>query len=165
MSRSQAQAPSNTLLIQRLKIFAYSAVVVASLQVIFAPDANAQTKAAKKASPAKTLPAASPEQMEAFNRAHVGEYQCELGQSLTVSPHATPGYLEVGFKRYKFTMKPVLSSTGAIRLEDVADRALMVQIANKSMLLDNKVGQRLVDECVHPQQRSAADAAKAASTS
>ncbi len=165
--RSKDQSP-NYVWVQCLKIFVLSAVVTASLQVIFADEAQAQTASRKKekaAPAAKALPEANAEQLDAFKRAHVGEYQCELGQSLTVSAHTTPGYLQVGFKQYKFTMKPVLSSTGAIRLEDVSGRTLMVQIANKSMLLDNKVGQRLVDECVHPDQRSAADAVKAASTS
>ena len=50
-------------------------------------------------------------------------------------------------------MKPVLSSTGALRLEDVKGRMLMLQIANKSMLLDTQVGQRIVDGCVHEKQR------------
>ena len=42
-------------------------------------------------------------------------------------------------------MKPVLSSTGAVRLEDTQGRALLVQIAQKSMLMDVKAGRRLVD--------------------
>ena len=50
-------------------------------------------------------------------------------------------------------MKPVLSSTGAIRLEDVKGGALMVQIASKSMLLNTKTAQRIVDDCVNPKQR------------
>ena len=37
-------------------------------------------------------------------------------------------------------MKPVLSSTGALRLEDVKGRVLMLQIANKSMLMDTQAG-------------------------
>jgi hypothetical protein len=45
-----------------------------------------------------------------------------------------------------------MSSTGALRLEDVTGRTLMLQIANKSMLMDTKIGQRLVDNCVHPEQ-------------
>jgi hypothetical protein len=59
-------------------------------------------------------------------------------------------------------MKPVLSSTGALRLEDVTGRTLMIQIANKSMLLDTKIGQRLLDDCVHPEQEKLMAAAKAA---
>jgi hypothetical protein len=50
-------------------------------------------------------------------------------------------------------MKPVLSSTGALRLEDVKGRMLMIQIANKSMVMDTQIGQRLVDGCMHEKQR------------
>jgi hypothetical protein len=41
---------------------------------------------------------------------------------------------------------------------------LMLQIANKSMLMDTKIGQRVVDECVHEKQRAqkVADAGAAA---
>ncbi len=163
MRRPSNDDSPNYVFLQCLKIFALSAVVTTALQVILADEAQAQTVRGKKAVPAaaKPLPAADDAQMEAFARAHVGDYNCELGQSLTVAPHATAGYLEVRFLKHKLTMKPVVSSTGAVRLEDVTGRTLMVQIANKSMLLDNKIGQRMVDECVHPSQRSAADAAKA----
>ena len=41
-------------------------------------------------------------------------------------------------------------------------RTLMIQIANKSMLLDTKIGQRLLDDCVHPEQERLIAAAKAA---
>ena len=46
-------------------------------------------------------------------------------------------------------MKPVLSSTGAVRLEDVEPNTLLVQILTKSMLMDQKAGRRLVDGCTH----------------
>ena len=59
-------------------------------------------------------------------------------------------------------MKPVLSSTGAIRLEDVRGETLMVQIASKSMLLNVKTAQRIVDDCVSPKQRELIAEAKAA---
>ena len=116
-------------------------------------------KVAPKAAvaPAKTLPAASAEQLAAAGIAHLGEYPCELGEAVSV--HATPkhaGYLDVHHKKAVHTMKPVLSSTGALRLEDVSGRMLMLQIANKSMLMDVKLGQRVVDGCVHEMQRDAA---------
>ena len=59
-------------------------------------------------------------------------------------------------------MKPVLSSTGAIRLEDVRGETLMVQIASKSMLLNVKTAQRIVDDCISPKQREMIAEAKAA---
>ena len=62
-------------------------------------------------------------------------------------------------------MRPVLSTTGAVRLEDVKGETLMVQIATKSMLLNVKTARRIVDECVSARQReliAEATAAKAA---
>jgi len=44
----------------------------------------------------------------------------------------------------------------------VTGRTLMIQIANKSMLLDTKLGQRLLDDCVHPEQARLMAEAKAA---
>jgi hypothetical protein len=135
-----------------------TALLIGLAAASFSVAAEAKSK---KVPPSKQLPEATQEQKEAYKRVYLGEYMCELQQPLSVTPHATEGYVEVSFKRYKFTMKPVLSSTGAIRLEDVSGRTLMVQIANKSMLLDNKAGQRLVDECQHPEQKALADAPKA----
>ena len=120
----------------------------------------AATKAVPKAAPkaavapaAAPLPAASQEQLDAAERTHFGEYACEFDQKIDISINPkTPGYVDVKYKNSVFTMKPVLSSTGALRLEDVTGRTLMLQIANKSMLMDTKIGQRLVDNCVHPEQ-------------
>ena len=50
-------------------------------------------------------------------------------------------------------MKPVRSSTGAVRLEEVGNGPmLMVQIPTKSMLMDTARGRRIVDACVHEMQ-------------
>lgn len=143
------------------------------------PDPNAAKPAAKaKAAPAKTakkpavktppppppLPEADEEQLAAAKRAYLGLYECEFKQSVTIEPNAKhAGYIDVAYKKDIFVMKPVLSSTGALRLEDVTGRTLMVQIAKKSMLLDVKAGQRMVDECINPEQRAAIEAARAAS--
>lgn len=99
------------------------------------------------------LAAATPEQMQAAERTHFGAYECELDQKLNVKMNEkSPGYVDVAFKGRTIVSKPVLSSTGALRLEDVTGRMVLIQIANKSMLLDTKIGQRLVDNCVHPEQ-------------
>ena len=50
--------------------------------------------------------------------------------------------------------------TGALRLEDVKGQTLLLQIANKSMLMDQKRGQRLADECMSPEQNLVAEAIK-----
>ncbi len=130
------------------------------------PAAAKTTKkpAVKTPPPPPPLPEANEEQLAAAKRAYLGLYECEFKQSITIEPNAKhTGYIDVAYKKDTFTMKPVLSTTGALRLEDVTGRTLMVQIANKSMLLDVKAGQRLVDDCIHPEQRAAIEAARSAS--
>ena len=119
--------------------------------------------AAKKAAPEEApLAKADGEQLAAASITHFGDYACELEQSVNVA--VTPkndGYVDVRFKAQTWTMKPVLSSTGALRLEDVKGQMLMLQIANKSMLMDTKLGQRVIDGCVHEKQRAFTAAAAA----
>ncbi|MDD2536035.1 MAG: hypothetical protein PHW78_05620 [Macromonas bipunctata] len=93
---------------------------------------------------------------------HVGELPCELGQkvSLRADPNA-PGYFHMSLKGERFHMRPVQSSTGAVRLEDTAQGAVWIQLANKSMLMSQKQGRRLADECASPEQQAAAVALKA----
>jgi hypothetical protein len=124
------------------------------------PAAKAPTKpAAKKRAatppPEAPLAAASGEQLEAANAALLGDYDCEFEQKVTLEPYSkAPGYIELRQKAQSWVMKPVMSSTGALRLEDVKGRMLMIQIANKSMVMDAQIGQRLVDGCVHEKQRA-----------
>lgn len=128
------------------------------------PAAKAAAKAPAKAAPAPVaLPAAGPEQLQAAEHTHVGAYQCEFAQTLDVAMStSSPGYVDVKHQKQVWTMKPVLSSTGALRLEDVKGQTLLIQIANKSMLMDQKAGRRVVDGCIHEKQRASADAVAAA---
>ena len=120
-----------------------------------------RTPAKKPSAPAPPpLAKAEGEQLAAAAMTHFGDYACEFNQTLTVSnTPANDGYVDVRFNKQTWTMKPVLSSTGALRLEDVKGQMLMLQIANKSMLMDSKIGQRIVDACVHEKQLQAIAAA------
>ncbi len=125
--------------------------------------AAAKPSAAKKA-PVETGPtAASAEQLSAAEQVFYGSHECEFNQTAQVdkSPRH-PGYVDVKQGKAVYVMKPVLSSTGAIRLEDVKGQTLMVQIAAKSMLLDVKAGRRIVDECVSAKHREAVERYKQA---
>jgi hypothetical protein len=105
--------------------------------------------------PAPALPQASTDQLEAAELTHVGPYDCEFGQSLHVAKHPRDaGYIDVHHQKNVWTMRPVLSRTGALRLEDVRGRMLMLQVANKSMVMDVKLGQRVLDGCLHEQQKA-----------
>lgn len=111
--------------------------------------------AAVTASPVAPLGAA--EQAIAAN-VYVGSFPCELGQSVDVqADDAAAGYFRLRLKNERFHLRPVVSSTGAVRLEDPAQGAVWIQLANKSMLMSQKLGRRLVDECMGPVQRAMAE--------
>ena len=151
---------------------------VATLTLCFAMTAGmAQTpptdaakparKAAPKAAAAKRvefiIPPASAEQTDAAGQVFYGVYECEFKQTVQITPNLKhPSYVEVKHGKAEYLMKPVLSSTGAVRLEDVRGVTLMVQISSKSMLLNVKTGQREVDECISPRQRELVETARAA---
>jgi hypothetical protein len=88
---------------------------------------------------------------------HVGDIPCELGASVRVRAARREGLFVVTTKGYRFLMHPVESRTGAIRLEDPKRGAMWLQLGNKSMLMSQKLGQRLADECQSPQQLTVAD--------
>lgn len=118
--------------------------------------------AAKTPTPAEP-PAASPEQLAAAERVYYGTYQCEFGKTAEVATLAKyPGYAEVKSGKSTWLMKPVASSTGAIRLEDLKGQFLVIQIANKSMLFDSKSGQRVLDGCMNASQKDVTDKMKTA---
>ena len=99
--------------------------------------------------------------MEVAKKVYVGVIPCELGASVTITPSATrSGFFMVQTKGARFSMHPVESRTGAVRLEDPRRGALWIQLGNKSMLMSQKLGQRLADECMSPAQMTMADEIK-----
>jgi hypothetical protein len=132
------------------------------------PAAKAPVKSAAPApkKPEMIIPEAYPEQVKAAEMVYYGKYECEFNQTVDIeqSPKYA-SYVTVKHNKGEWLMKPVLSSTGAIRLEDVRGETLMVQIATKSMLLNTMTARRIVDDCISPKQREQIDAAKAAKAS
>ena len=120
-------------------------------------------KVTKKKEPSKSMPMAqepelAPHEISIAERVHVGTLPCEMGASVRMTADANaPGYFTLQGKGYKYRMRPVATSTGAIRLEDEKAGAVWLQLANKSMLMDQKNGRRLVDECAHPDQVAVAN--------
>ena len=95
------------------------------------------------------------------DRVHTGRIACELGQHVNVSKDAkNPGHFLVSGSGFNFHMAPVGTSTGVVRLEDAKAGAVWLQIANKSMLMNQKQGKRLADECMSPEQLQVAEAIK-----
>jgi hypothetical protein len=105
--------------------------------------------------------ALTPAELAIAEQVHVGTLPCELGASVHVEGDARwPGYFNVHGKGFRYRMHPIETSTGAIRLEDKRAGAVWLQLANKSMLMDQKAGRRVADECVSPAQVAFADALK-----
>jgi hypothetical protein len=101
------------------------------------------------------------EDIEIAKRVFVGSIPCELGNSVTITPsNRRPGFFLVQTKGARFSMHPVESRTGAVRLEDPKRGAMWLQLGNKSMLMSQKLGQRLADECMSPEQTTLADELK-----
>lgn len=163
---------------------AISAVVAAATLALAGTAATAQDQAAGKpaaankaaAKPAKstasrdelrsqakglalaqeTAEAVSANQLAIAQRVHTGRADCEFSQSVSVDPvPGQPGHFKVGYKNASYTMVPEETTTGAVRLQDKRNGVMWLQIANKSMLMNSKIGQRMVDSCVHPEQRTA----------
>lgn len=105
--------------------------------------------------------ALTPDELALAERVHVGSLPCELGASVSLNPDGkAPGYFDLQGKNFKYRMFPVATTTGAIRLEDRTAGAVWLQLANKSMLMNQKLGVRLADECMSPAQVAIAETMK-----
>lgn len=97
-------------------------------------------------------------QVEVAQSVHVGTLPCELGQTVVlVADPAAMGFFDLRVGRAKYRVSPELTTTGAIRLEDKVAGIVWLQLANKSMLMNQKQGKRLADECKSAAQQETAD--------
>jgi len=81
-----------------------------------------------------------------------GAYQCEHAEKVSMRPGQGPDMVELQWKAQRWQMRRVDSRSGAMRLEDASARMVWIQLPNKSMLLDQRQGRRLLDECQHDVQ-------------
>jgi hypothetical protein len=143
-----------------------------------AKKASAKKAPAKRASSAKKGAAAAagagaaaaaipaqqtltPAELAIAEQVYQGRINCELGASVNIAKDSVnPGYFFIEGKGFKYHMAPVATTTGTVRLEDQHAGAMWLQVANKSMLINRKLGQRLADECMSPEQNQVAEAIK-----
>ena len=69
-----------------------------------------------------------------------------------------PGYFTLTLEGAPSRMRPGETATGAVRREDPGAGVVWLQIPTKSMLMNTRRGQRMVDNCLHSEQRIAASA-------
>ena len=98
-------------------------------------------------------------ELEIARRVQAGTLPCELGQVVVLTPDpAAAGFFHLRMAKETYRVAPEETTTGAIRLEDKAAGVVWLQLANKSMLMSQKQGIRLADECKSPAQILVADA-------
>jgi hypothetical protein len=163
--------------------FSASALLMAGLLTLGSQAAWAQTSAAKTtaAKPAaskpaakatKAVPAAAPaaaaitylsqEQRGIAQIVTTGRIQCADGQSVTITPDPRiDGAFDLQFGKAKYDVVPKPTASGAVRLEDAKSGIVFMQLANKSMLFNEKLSRRLADDCISPSQQAVADQMKA----
>lgn len=121
-----------------------------------APRKSAKPVQAAQIAPERELTA---DELEVASRVYVGRLPCELGQTIIITPDAkAPGYFDLTTKKMRFRMHAVQSKSGAVRLDAVSSDATWIQLSNKSMLVNAKLGQRMADACASPEQLLVAQA-------
>jgi hypothetical protein len=85
------------------------------------------------------------------SKVYTGQFPCELSQEVTLSADFRyPGRYILQFGKSLYTVQRVPTTDGVqdvVRLEDAAKGAVWIQLPYKSMLMSQKLGKRLVDEC------------------
>ncbi|MFM1926305.1 MAG: hypothetical protein RIT44_2111 [Pseudomonadota bacterium] len=146
-AEAKAQVPSKSQVQAKAK---------ANANAVTKADATAIARGPINLSPSviePVSPEASADDLAIAQQIHQGLLPCEMGTSIRVEADAAqPGYFHVQGKGFRYRMFPVRTNTGALRLEDKKAGAVWLQLANKSMLMDEKKGRRVADECAHPDQ-------------
>lgn len=108
--------------------------------------------------PPVVLEELSPARLRVSEKVALGDVPCELGAHVVVKQDSNPGRFLLEHGRLTYRMEPMLTSTGAIRLEDPTTGVVWLQLGNKSMLLNQRMGKRLADACVNLSQAAIATA-------
>jgi hypothetical protein len=125
----------------------------------FAQTAAPAHKPVHSAPSHSTAPTAlSAEQLSIAQIVTTGQIHCADGHSVTITPDAKiAGAFDIHFGKVKYDVVPVPTKSGAIRLEDRKTGIVFMQLANKSMLFNERAGKRLADDCISPGQRAVAE--------
>jgi hypothetical protein len=108
--------------------------------------------------PAHAPAALSDEQLSIAQIVTTGRISCADGHSVTITPDAKiNGAFDIHFGKVKYDVVPVPTKSGAIRLEDRKTGIVFMQLANKSMLFNERAGKRLADDCISPDQQAVAN--------
>ncbi|MGL4666435.1 MAG: hypothetical protein ACRCWR_00720 [Saezia sp.] len=76
-----------------------------------------------------------------------GKVTCNEGKNYTIIQAEAGKHMTINWLNKQYVLYHVPTSTGTYRYEDKASGLVIVQIPEKSLLLNSKIGQRLADEC------------------
>ena len=114
---------------------------------------TATASKAEKPSAAQAPVVLSQNQRDLARQFYTGFLSCELGKFVLITPdERAPGQFVLSHKGHQYRVWPVESRTGTLRMEDNRGHAVWIQLSHKSMLMDQKAGVRLADECKSPEQ-------------
>ena len=92
-------------------------------------------------------------QLEAAERVFVGTANCDANQQIILAAVAgQPGHFTLTHKKATVTLVTQETTSGAVRLADAKSGLVWIQIPAKSMLMNTKLGRRLADACITPEQ-------------
>ena len=137
--------------------------VVAQTKPPAASKPSAQVKKAKaRPAPEPAEPETiEPDRLAVAPLVMVGDSDCEFGRRISLRPHPTlEGRFLLESKGLKHVLTPMPTTTGVIRLEERRTGMVWLQVPIKSMLLDGKKGQRVADNCMHPNQTAEVEATR-----
>lgn len=106
--------------------------------------------AEKKAAPAEQGPDADEPDV---SNARAVEYQCELGNTLTIYENSSDtATIALRWKKKLVRLTRVGTTTGALRFENPLRGLVWIGIPTKGILLDSKLGRQLANNCKNPEQ-------------
>ena len=92
-------------------------------------------------------------QLVAAERVFVGTASCDANQQVTLAAvPGLPGHFMLKHNKTVVTLVTQETTSGAVRLEDAKSGLLWIQIPAKSMLMNTKLGRRVADACITPEQ-------------
>lgn len=148
----------------------FTQAALAAICAVLSSVVSAQTAAHKPVAHAPavhhTSKALSAEQLAIADMVTTGRISCADGHSVTLTPDAKiKGAFDLKFGSTKYDVEPVPTKSGAVRLEDRKTGIVFMQLANKSMLFNERAGKRLADDCISPGQQMVAEQLKSQSGS
>ncbi len=126
-----------------------------TLAAITAFTGGATLAATKKPTKPEPAVAMTEGQMQAAARVFVGDAKCDVGGHVKVAAVAgKPGHFMLHHGKFNHEVTPAVTETGAVRLENKKTGIVWIQIPAKSMMMNDKLGQRVADGCKTAEQNT-----------